>query len=182
MSRRVAPESRADELLEAGLAVLRDKGTAATVADVTDRAGTAKGNFYRYFDSWDAFLAAVRDRTVEAWFAESEVGAVGDAAGFWRLAEEELARFVAYHEHLGPAHEALFHGRSDPDGPDATGVTTALLALGQGVGAVRADLDLEATADFVFAALHAASDRVVAGADRDRTLQALLDLLRGGLA
>jgi len=46
---------------EAGMDVLRTKGPAARVEDVTAAAGAAKGTFYVYFRTWGEFLKEVRD-------------------------------------------------------------------------------------------------------------------------
>ena len=59
--RRLSPEHRRGELLEAGKEVLRIKGAEARVEDVTDAARAAKGTFYVYFRTWAEFLKAIRD-------------------------------------------------------------------------------------------------------------------------
>jgi AcrR family transcriptional regulator len=105
MTRRVAPESRPAELLAAGLAQLRAKGSATTVEDVTRAAGTAKGSFYRYFDSWDDFLDAVREQTYDEWLAAAApLDGVAGADDFWARLEGEVGRFVDFLDELGPAH------------------------------------------------------------------------------
>ena len=59
--RRLTPDARRIELLEAGKNVLRAKGAAARVEDVTAAAGAAKGTFYVYFATWAEFLKEIRD-------------------------------------------------------------------------------------------------------------------------
>jgi AcrR family transcriptional regulator len=59
------PTRRREELLAAGAAVFAEVGVdAATVAAITRRAGTAKGNFYRYFASKEALLAALKEQFI----------------------------------------------------------------------------------------------------------------------
>jgi TetR/AcrR family transcriptional regulator, transcriptional repressor for nem operon len=52
-----------DGLLDAGLALMHERGYAATgVADIVARAGLPKGTFYNHFDTKEAFGADVVDR------------------------------------------------------------------------------------------------------------------------
>ncbi|HEU4699339.1 MAG TPA: TetR/AcrR family transcriptional regulator [Gemmatimonadales bacterium] len=62
--RRLAPEARRAELLEAAFQVFTELGFGrATLQDVADRAGVTKGALYHYFASKEElFLALVRDR------------------------------------------------------------------------------------------------------------------------
>jgi AcrR family transcriptional regulator len=61
-----APDRRREDLLAAGLRVFRAHGVdGATVAAIAAEAGTAKGNFYRYFDSKEALLAALKRRFLD---------------------------------------------------------------------------------------------------------------------
>lgn len=65
--RRIAkrPEDRRRELLDAAVKVFTGKGiAAATVSDIAQAAGVAKGTFYLYFDSKEQLLAALRERFV----------------------------------------------------------------------------------------------------------------------
>lgn len=60
MSRRTNPDARPTQLIEAAKKVFAQKGVAAaTVSDITDAAGTAKGTFYLYFPSKDHLIDAV---------------------------------------------------------------------------------------------------------------------------
>src|SRR5205809_3475514 len=59
------PEDRRAELMDAALRVLREKGASvATVSDITEEAGVAKGTFYLYFDSKEHVVATLRERFV----------------------------------------------------------------------------------------------------------------------
>ena len=59
-------EDRRQELLNAAVQVFQEKGiTEATVADITQAAGVAKGTFYLYFDSKEQLLASLREQFVD---------------------------------------------------------------------------------------------------------------------
>jgi AcrR family transcriptional regulator len=52
--------------------VFLERGLAhATMADVSEAAGVAKGTVYRYFDSKSALLTALRARYTSQWLARS---------------------------------------------------------------------------------------------------------------
>ena len=83
------PERRRDDLLAAGAAVFAEVGVeAATVDAITRRAGTAKGNFYRYFASKEALLAALKVRFIEDMLDEvvTIAGRVGQD-DWWELVD-----------------------------------------------------------------------------------------------
>jgi AcrR family transcriptional regulator len=59
-------EDRRQDLLDAAVKVFEAKGISeATVADITEAAGVAKGTFYLYFDSKEHLLAALREQFVD---------------------------------------------------------------------------------------------------------------------
>ena len=63
--RTKSPETRRQDLLDAGEKVFLEKGVAgATVEDITSCAGVAKGTFYLYFASKDDLLNALREHSV----------------------------------------------------------------------------------------------------------------------
>jgi len=86
------PEARRDELLDAAQRLFTRNGLAQTsVADIAAEAGVAKGSVYRYFDSKEALLSALKDR-----FFEQMMGRVTDVvaalpdAGFAELADAAI--------------------------------------------------------------------------------------------
>jgi AcrR family transcriptional regulator len=84
-----APDQRRVDLLEAARAVFADKGvTGATVSDIAEAAGVAKGTFYLYFESKDALLGALKRRFVDDLIAEASrfFGKV-DREDWWALAD-----------------------------------------------------------------------------------------------
>lgn len=48
-------------LMQAGLAVLAEKGEALSISDIVAEAGVSNGTFYNYFDDRDAFLDGLAD-------------------------------------------------------------------------------------------------------------------------
>ena len=72
--RRVSkhPKDRREDLLAAAEPIFVERGAAAaTVSDVTSAAGVAKGTFYLYFASKDHVLAALRQRFVDGFVAQT---------------------------------------------------------------------------------------------------------------
>src|SRR5262245_41176972 len=104
--RRLHPDERRRELLDAAVEVLRDQGPGgARVEDFTSAAGTAKGNFYRYFPSIDDLLVAVRDHLLDQYFAAAvERRAADPTRDPWAVIEDETRRFLDYQAELGPLH------------------------------------------------------------------------------
>ena len=79
-TRERRPEQRRQDLLDAAARVFAEKGVgAATVAEICEAAGVAKGTFYLYFDSREHLLAALRELMVD----------------------EALERAVSYYERVG---------------------------------------------------------------------------------
>lgn len=180
--RRLNPEVRRVELLEAALHVLRDLGpTRARVEDVTRAAGAAKGTFYLYFSSWNDFLAGVRDHIVTTYTAELhrrfDAAAPSD---WWSAFENECLRLVDFIVELGDLHKAIFHGPSVDRTIDASmsseTVLSTMLTAGIQPGACR-PVDADTAAPLLFSILHTTADRIVQTGDRERCINSMLDLL-----
>ena len=63
MTRRLPPETRRQQILDAAASLLLDNGLAGTSVDaVAQRAGIAKGTVYLYFASWQDLLGELRAR------------------------------------------------------------------------------------------------------------------------
>src|SRR5919109_5032055 len=93
-----SPEDRRQELMDAALRVLRDKGASvATISDITEAAGVAKGTFYLYFDSKEHLLAALKEWFVDQILehATSLYGRVGKD-DWWALVDETVTSFVDF--------------------------------------------------------------------------------------
>lgn len=185
--RRLKPEVRRAELVEAALTVLRDHDPAdVRVEDVTQAAGAAKGTFYVYFSSWNDLLVAARDHILSTYTEEvlDRFAAAGTAAHWWTILEEECARFVDFHLELGTIHQAIFHGSASEDLVEHERsderVISRLLRQGMALGACR-PLDADIAAPLVFAVLHATADSISRSGDRGGRLDMLLAMLRAWL-
>jgi AcrR family transcriptional regulator len=158
-----APETRAAQLLEAAEALLVERGIeSVSIADITAKAGLAKGTFYRYFESREAILAALRERVARQ--------ALEDFAGFrppesvdaWpafldALVDGALDFFGhrALHDLL--ADEPHEHTSASGEWPVIISIQerlAALLSAGVGAGALAGDPEVAAC--LVFELLHAA--------------------------
>jgi AcrR family transcriptional regulator len=186
--RRLRPEDRKAELLEAAIGVLREMGPdGCRIEDVTDAAGTAKGNFYRYFPTWDDLVVAVRDHILDSYRAELATR-YGDLSSvdWWRALDDEVERFVEFQLALGGLHDVVFHGPAASARPrdadrSASSMIAAFLTAGIADGAFE-PVDVGVTALLLFDVLHGAADAVASGQDRQRVLAATLQLAHRTLA
>jgi AcrR family transcriptional regulator len=183
--RRLEPGARRAELLEAAVRVLRMRGPAhCRVEDVTTEARTAKGNFYRYFSSWDELLVAVRDHLLDR-YSDGFSGRMGERrhADWWVALEEEVDSFLDFHIAMGRGlHQAIFHGPATNQNPvdsrrRAARLVARFLKEGSADGAF-AEVDVEQTAALIFHLLHGAADEIWAGADREKVRRAMLHVVR----
>src|SRR3990172_7877089 len=112
--RRVAktPAARREDLLDAGLAVFREKGMrTTTVEDVTTRAGVAKGTFYLYFKTKEELGAALRERFALDMLRTAEGVLAGLEADDWEARAEALVRsVVTFSLERRELAELVFHG------------------------------------------------------------------------
>jgi AcrR family transcriptional regulator len=181
--RRLSPDQRRAELVAAAERVLRRYGpTDCRVEDITIEANTAKGNFYRYFPTWDDLLIAVRDHLMEGYARgvqqRSETRGTVD---WWESLAEEVDCFLDFQLGLGRLHDAVFHGPVSQARPIAAGHSAAALiaAFISGGIAARAfgTVDVEPTAALLFSVLHGAADEIAAGADRVRVRKAAIHII-----
>jgi TetR/AcrR family transcriptional repressor of nem operon len=181
MPRPSNPEVRR-RLLAAGLDLVHARGfTASGVKDITDAAGVPKGSFYAYFQSKEAFAAAI----LEHYWTDIEsrllpiLGAPGPS-------QDRITRF--FHE-LADQHEAgdfllgclignlslELGGSSEPVRAELGAILDrwdaaleACVRSGQtGAGAIRADLDASELASLLIEAWEGAALR--AKVTRSRT-------------
>ena len=74
-------EDFSEKLLEAGVTLFAEKGFHGTgVKDIVERAGVPKGSFYNYFDSKEAFGAAILRHYADSQAANSSIAAKITAA------------------------------------------------------------------------------------------------------
>lgn len=184
--RRLRPDARRVELLEAALSVLRSRGPInARVEDVTEAAGAAKGTFYLYFSSWDDLLVKVRAHLLSQYISEMRTRFAAEArSDWWAAFENECVRFVAFIEELGELHEAVFHGpiadRPIDNAISSEAIIAGMLRTGIESGECR-PVEINAAARLLFAVLHTTVDCIIKTGERDRYLYTMFDLLRAWL-
>jgi AcrR family transcriptional regulator len=185
LRRRLPPEARKLEIVEAAERLLQAHGARVRVEDVVREAGVAKGTFFLYFPTWDDLLETIRGRLVSefdtAYPLPSEVAGPVD----WpSLVETQASAFIDFTLSRRGLGEALFHtdfAERRPLADNAILRITAVIRAGQEAQAFGA-VDPEPTARLLFAAIHEAADAVAAGGDRTAILAALRNLLRRTLA
>jgi AcrR family transcriptional regulator len=183
--RRLAPEARRLEIVEAAERLLQAHGSRVRVEDVVREAGVAKGTFFLYFPTWDDLLETVRQRLVAEFDRRHPMPAAGDDPVDWpALVEQQAAAFIDHTLAWRGVGEAVFHSDFAERRPLAdNGMTrlSAVIRAGQAAGAFG-PADPEPTARLLFAAIHEAADAVAAGTDRASVIAALQHLLRRTLA
>jgi AcrR family transcriptional regulator len=185
--RRLAPEDRRAELIEAALRLLRrgaDEGN--WVADVTAEAGVAKGTFYLYFPSWDDMLATVRDQLLDDYNEPALTALAATESIDWRpLLESQCERFIDLVLEFRRHHGLIFHSPLPgwPSGHTRTvpEVFAELIARGVERGAF-APVDPTVAATLLVAAVHATADAVLGGADRATWVAGWMTLACGYLS
>ena len=184
--RRLHPDVRRVELLEAALGVLMSRGsTNARVEDVTKAAGAAKGTFYLYFSSWDDLLVEVREHLLSKYITEMrkrfEVEALSD---WWAAFEKECVHFVDFIEELGDLHEAVFHGPI-ADRPIDKAISSETIIAGMLIKGIESGgcrpVEGDAAARLFFSLLHTTGDSIVKTGERERYLNSMFDLFRAWL-
>lgn len=183
--RRLRPEARKLEIVEAAERLLQAHGKRVRVEDVVREAGVAKGTFFLYFPSWDDLLATVRERLIAELDAAYPLPTEVDGPVDWPSVVAGLAAayidFASARQGIG---QALFHSDFAERQTSADNAVTRLSAIiraGQEAEAFG-PVDPEPTALLLFAGLDEAARAVAAGADRDAMVAALQTLIRRALA
>ncbi len=179
-------------LLEASLALFREKGyQATTVEEITDRADVAKGTFFNYFASKEALLDDLSVWHVGRLRAALDVSQGAPASPvariklLMRLTHEQVAQDMRLFRRAF-AHR-LHHPAPPPQrGKRALfGFFSELVREAQDCGEVRADVDAELVADLLRMAYFR---RIVACCDDGdepspvEQFERIVDLLMEGLA
>jgi AcrR family transcriptional regulator len=176
--RRLDPQVRRQELIEAAERLLKARGPVIRVDDVVQEAGAAKGTFYLYFSTWDDLLETLRTRVFEAFLKQHPIPRGPDTAIDWPALFCHLGEaFVDAVGAMGGLHEALFHSdfaqrRPMPAEVHPVGRLAALIGFGQ-TSKGLAEVDPGPTARLLFAILHETADAVAAGEDRQGALRAM---------
>jgi AcrR family transcriptional regulator len=161
------PQARRAELLSAAERVLLARGIAgASIDDVTEAAGAAKGTFYLYFGSKDELVEALQERY------SANVASAMDAAGRdvppgrERIGAMLGAAMDYYREHA-QLHDALFHTTVIARDRGSSWLRNPITSLF--VQSMRADAafpisqhEAELVAVLLFASLHVAVDEFLA--------------------
>lgn len=183
--RRLSPEARKLEIIEAAERLLQARGEHVRVEDVVREAGAAKGTFFLYFPTWDDLLEAIRLRMVAAFDQANPMPTEVDGPFDWlKVVEDQAAAFIDFAASRHTLGGAVFHADFAERKPLAdNGVMrlTAVIRAGQEAEAFG-PVAPEPTARLLFAVIHDAADAVAAGADRTATVEALKHILRRTLA
>ena len=189
-----SPEDRRQDIMDAAVRVLRSKGpTEATVSDITEAAGVAKGTFYLYFDSREHLFAALRERFVHDALARgAELLSRVGKEDWWGLVDGSVQSFIDFHfdrreetkllvgEGVTPETRQLL----DDCDRQLTGIFAAGIEAGVRAGVFHVD-DPEIIAMLVHHAVEGAlEDIIVFGRDidRDRLYRAMTQAVRKCLA
>lgn len=185
LRRRLTPEARKLEIVEASERLLNQHGARVRVEDVVREAGVAKGTFFLYFPTWDDLLETIRQRLVAEFDRANPLPIEADGPIDWPgLVESQAAAVIDFTLTRQGFGEAVFHSDFAERRPLADNAILrigAVIRAGQEAGAFG-PVDPEPTARLLFAAIHEASDAVVGGADRGDVVAALKHLLRRTLA
>jgi AcrR family transcriptional regulator len=164
------PEVRRRELLDAGEALVLQKGIAATsIDDIAAAADVAKGTFYLYFASKEALVEALRERFGERFTARiAAAEAQADPADWPARLGAWLAGGVGAYLDQVALHDALFH---TPDllsrqrrvaGHQGPSRGLAELLHGGNAAGAWAVADPDTTAVLLFYAFHGGVDHAIA--------------------
>ncbi|MFC4115276.1 TetR/AcrR family transcriptional regulator [Nonomuraea zeae] len=185
--RRLSPEARRSELIDAAIRLLESRQDVSNwVQAVTAEADAAKGTFYVYFSSWEEMLAAVRDRVLRDYVDRfHQLAESTEPIDWWATLDAECAAAVGVISQPGGLHDAVFHFGSAAapvdEGLDVIAAIARALRRGMAEGAFR-PVDPRIAATFLFTVLHGAGDAIAAGDQPERWLAAVHDLTRHWLA
>jgi len=183
--RRLQPEARRLEIIEAAERLLRADGLRVRVEDVVREAGVAKGTFFLYFPTWDDLLDTVRQRLMVEFDAIYPLPTEVDGPVDWNAVLDGLAAaFIDFASARQAIGQVLFHSDFAERRPLANNAIVRLAAIiraGQEAGAFG-PVDPEPTARLLHAAIDEAPRAVARGGDRAAILAALQSLLRRTLA
>jgi AcrR family transcriptional regulator len=185
LRRRLQPEARKLEIVEAAERLLKVPGAQVRVEDVVREAGVAKGTFFLYFPSWDDLLETIGDRLVAEFAAAYPLPTEVEGPVDWPALVDWLATaFIDFTLPRRGLGEAIFHSDFAERRPLADNGGTELAAIiraGQEAEAFG-PVDPDPTARLLFAAIHEAADAIAEGGDREAMLAALRSLLKRTLA
>jgi len=156
--RREPAAVRRKQILDAAAEAFIERGpTAATMADVADAAGVAKGTVYLYFESKAAVLTALRARYTEQWLAQSgQLNSTPGRGGHAAQLRSFLTAMYDFHAANQRLHHLLFHAAeiSEDEPLEQARVTLVdFVTRGATAGEFTID-DPQQTASFMLDGLH----------------------------
>lgn len=185
LRRRLTPEARKTEIVEAAERLLQARGARVRVEDVVAEAGVAKGTFFLYFPTWDDLLETVRDRLIAEFDAIAPLPTEVSGPVDWpAVMDRQAAAFIDFASTRQGIGQALFHSgfaARRPQADHAPVRIAAAIRAGQEAGAFG-PVDPEPTARLLYAAIDDAARVVAAGADRGPMVAALQHMIRRTLA
>jgi AcrR family transcriptional regulator len=185
LRRRLHPEARKLEIVEAAERLLQADGARVRVEDVVREAGVAKGTFFLYFPSWDDLLETIRQRLVAEFDAAHPLPTEVEGPVDWpAVIDRQAAAYIDFASARQGVGQALFHTDFHDRRPLAdNGVArlAAVIRAGQEAAAFG-PVDPQPTARLLFVAIDEAARAVAGGADRAAMVAALQSLLRRALA
>lgn len=185
---RARPAARRDELLDAAAELFVEQGVVATtVADVTTRAGVAKGTFYLYFDTKAHLVAGLQERLADGMIAlmADTLERAEEFDDYAAVVEDVVTRTVDYWCDHGDLVACL----QAADWAEAADLVAAqdqrcvdLIEQGIHLGIDRGEVEVAdpaLSALMVFHGLHGATHQALvdagAGVDRDRLAGACVE-------
>lgn len=183
--RRLQPEERKRQIIDAAERLLERDGARVRVEDVVREAGVAKGTFFVYFPTWDDLLETISDRMVAELAAAYRLPTEAEGPVDWPAVIDGLiAAYIDFAAARQGVGKVIFHSDFSQRRPMAHNAVTHLSAIiraGQEAEAFG-PVDPDPTARLMFAALDEAAVAVSGGADRAAILAAMSHLIRRTLA
>src|SRR3990167_7222655 len=110
LRRRLQPEARKLEIIEAAERLLAAEGARVRVEDVVREAGIAKGTFFLYFPTFDDLLETVRQRLVAEFDRTHPLPTEAEGPIDWPgLVESPAAAFIDWTLSRQGFGETVFH-------------------------------------------------------------------------
>lgn len=171
--RALRAETRREEILDAAQRVFTTKGYAAAgIADIAAELGIGHGTIYRYFDNKQDVAVQVLDRAILEILAplSGEDPEASNTLAEYRAQTERIMQKMFATLDAQPETYALLHVHSLAIDPEAThrsfevfsAGTAAFLTNGVKKGFLRADLDIEITAQALVGLIFEGTRRAVA--------------------
>ena len=136
--RRLSPEARKLEIIEAAERLLQARGEHVRVEDVVREAGAAKGTFFLYFPTWDDLLEAIRLRMVAAFDQANPMPTEVDGPFDWlKVVEDQAAAFIDFAASRHTLGGAVFHADFAERKPLADNGVMRLTAVIRALAALR---------------------------------------------